>query len=213
MRTNRFFLLLLAAIIMAGCSLRKPVTEVFDYSVFDEDYYYMSTAERDSVWQRVPEDSIAANRQYARMHAAFLMEQQTAVGSHCIDAPMTTPSGDAFAISDYVGQTEYILLDFWASWCPPCRALMPRLREVYAAQPEGKLQIIGISLDDEHEAWTGAIERLELPWLHASDLAGWQCAAAEQYGVFCIPTLVLLDREGTIIARGCDEEAVLDCIR
>lgn len=208
---NKLFLVLAAVAMLCGCTKQQPAA--FDFGVFDEAYYYMSTAERDSVWSIFPADSLVEGSYYVRMHDAFAYEQQTSVGSNYVCGTLFTPAGEAFQLSDYVGKTEYVLLDFWASWCPPCRALMPMLKEVYAAQPEGKLQIVGISLDAEKEAWVNAIEKLELPWVHASDLAGWGCETAGMYGVFCIPTLVLLDSNGTIIARGCDEEAVLAQIK
>lgn len=200
----------IAAIALTACQSNK---QVMDYSVFDDAYYYMSTAERDSVWALIPADTLEANPQYRRMHEAFLMEQQTAVGGQYIDFRAKTPAGEELALSDLVGKTDYVLIDFWASWCPPCRALMPVLKTLYVSFPDGKLEIVGVSLDDNAEQWMGAIERLDLPWRHMSDLLGWGCEPANTYGVFCIPTLVLIDRNGTIVARGCDEEYVLSQIK
>ncbi len=208
---NKKLLLFFVALTTIACT--KNVQPTLDYSVFDEAYYYMSTPERDSVWALIPADTLASNEQLARMHASFLREQETAVGCHYTDFAHPMPWGGDLALSNLVGKTDYVLIDFWASWCPPCRELMPRLKELYASLPEGKLEIVGVSLDNDKDRWVGAIEGLDLPWAHMSDLQGWNCAPAATYGIFCIPTLVLIDREGTIVARGCDEEAVLAAIK
>lgn len=215
---KKVFLTIMMALAMVACTTGKQsqgeqTSDASVMEVFEEAYYYMSTPERDSIWALVPEDSLVADSHLSSMHDAFLMEQQTAVGMSYTDFSAPMPMGGELSLSNLVGKTEYVLIDFWASWCPPCRALMPALKELYASLPEGKLEILGVSLDNDSEAWVGAIERMDLPWAHMSDLAGWQCAPANQYGVFCIPTLVLINREGIIIARGCDEEAVLAHIR
>lgn len=203
-------LVLLVSLVTTGCT--KQPTATLDYNVFEDEYYYMTTAERDSVWAMVPADTLAANPRLNHWHEAFLKEQTTAVGAQYLDFTMPMPMMGDLSISNLVGKTDYLLLDFWASWCPPCRALMPTLKEKYA-EMDGRLEIIGISLDDNKEEWINMIERLDLPWAHMSDLQGRDNAASVAYGVFCIPTLVLIDANGTIIARGCDEEAVLSCIR
>lgn len=199
-----------ATAVMAACTKQKPAA--VDYSVFEEDYYYMSTEERAQVWEAIPEDSIKEDSRLSRYREAFQAEPQTAVGCTFTDFTAPTPAGGELSLSSLVGKTDYVLIDFWASWCPPCRALMPRLKELYA-EKNGTLEILGVSLDAENDKWLSAIEKMELSWQHVSDLKGWECVPAAKYGVFCIPTLVLIDREGTIIARGCDEEAVLAQIK
>lgn len=90
---------------------------------------------------------------------------------------------DGVKFSDFVGKGKYILVDFWASWCGPCIGSMPMMKELYNKYSDQGLQIIGLSLDSDHDAWVNAIKRHNLPWIHLSDLKGWESAASVAYGV------------------------------
>ena len=111
-------------------------------------------------------------------------------------------------LPDTTGQTlclyalrgKYVLLDFWASWCGPCREEIPNLKAIYADYRAQGLEIFSVSLDDKREAWTKAIRDLELPWLHVSSLQGWDCPVAKRYAVTGIPRMFLLDPKGKVIA-------------
>lgn len=130
---------------------------------------------------------------------------------HDIELPDTT--GTLHCLSEYVGHGHYVLLDFWASWCAPCVGSMPMMKKLYDTYAGRGLQIIGISLDRTREAWLSAIRRLDLPWIHLSDVKGWESIASEIYGVNAIPEIVLIDPDGKIIATGLREqelEAKLD---
>lgn len=111
-----------------------------------------------------------------------------------------TPQGKELALSDLRGKV--VLIDFWASWCRPCRVENPHLKEVYAKYKDKGFEILGVSLDRDKKAWTKAIKDDGLPWKHVSDLKYWQNAAALEYAVSSIPHGVLVDREGKIIAKG-----------
>lgn len=120
-------------------------------------------------------------------------------GNRYIDFAMPDVQGRGHRLSEFFGPGKYILLDFWASWCGPCRAEMPHLKSVYERfHPKG-LEVIGISLDNKKEAWTEAIRKLDLPWIQLSDLQGWKNAAARQYGVTGIPCTVLIGPDGVIV--------------
>lgn len=130
---------------------------------------------------------------------------------HDIELPDTT--GALHRLSEYVGQGRYVLLDFWASWCAPCVGSMPMMKKLHDTYAGRGLQIIGISFDRTREAWLSAIRRLDLPWIHLSDVKGWESIASEIYGVNAIPEIVLIDPDGKIIATGLREqelEAKLD---
>ena len=114
-----------------------------------------------------------------------------------------TPEGDAISLSDVIGQTDYVLVDFWASWCGPCRRLIPVLKEMYGRMPEGRLQIVSCSLDQEEEAWLQALAAEQMPWIQMHDDENF--AGAEMYGVEFIPHSVLIDRRGEIIGVNLDE--------
>ena len=102
-------------------------------------------------------------------------------------------------ISLYSLRGNYVLLDFWASWCGPCREEIPNLKEIYAAYHDKGLEIYSVSLDSKREAWTKALNELEMPWVHVSSLKGWDCPTAKRYGVTSIPKMYLLDPQGKII--------------
>ena len=132
--------------------------------------------------------------------------EKTDVGQPYIDLRMSAPDGEEIALSDYVGKGKYVLVDFWASWCGPCRAEIPNVLEVYNLYKDKDFEIIGVSLDSKHEAWVTAIQNLNLPWPQMSDLKGWNCAGAKIYGVTSIPHTILLDKDGKILARNLHGE-------
>lgn len=115
------------------------------------------------------------------------------------DLTMNDPDGNERKLSEWVGKGNYVLVDFWASWCGPCRMEMPNVVETYAKYKGKGYEVVGVSFDNNAAAWKGAIEALNLTWPHISDLKGWQCAASDIYGVKSIPSNVLLDPEGRIV--------------
>ena len=126
----------------------------------------------------------------------------TAVGQKFTDFEMQTPEGKTVKLSDYVGKGKVVLVDFWASWCGPCRREMPNLVEAYAKYKNKNFEIVGVSLDQSADAWKEAIKKLNITWPQMSDLKYWNCEGAQLYAVSSIPHTVLIDGEGTILARG-----------
>ena len=116
------------------------------------------------------------------------------------DLTMDDPDGNAHSLSEWVGKGNYILVDFWASWCGPCRMEMPNVVETYNKYNAKGYDVVGISFDSKADAWKNAIDKLGLGWHHISDLKGWQSAAAGIYGVMSIPSNILVDPEGKIVA-------------
>lgn len=135
-----------------------------------------------------------------------LMRQQaqdaTAVGNTFTDVKGKTPEGKDAALSDYAGKDKYVLVDFWASWCPPCREEMPKLVDLYSKYKNKGLEIVGISLDKDNEAWKNGITKLKITWPQISDLKHWDSDLSGAYGVNGIPHLLLIDKDGKIIERG-----------
>jgi peroxiredoxin len=101
--------------------------------------------------------------------------------------------------ADFKG--KYLLLDFWASWCKPCRMENPNVVKVYGKYKGADFDILSVSLDQDKQKWLQAIQQDGLTWSHVSDLRGFQCQAAQLYGVNAIPSTFLLDREGKILAK------------
>lgn len=112
---------------------------------------------------------------------------------------MKDPSGAMVDLKNYRG--KYILVDFWASWCVPCRKVNPDLVKIYEKFKGRSFNIIGVSLDTDTKAWKEAIHADQLGWLHASDLKGMDGIAADKYGILFIPQSYLLDPAGKVIAK------------
>ena len=121
-------------------------------------------------------------------------------GGPAPEIKQNTPDGGTFALSQLRGKV--VLIDFWASWCRPCRIENPNVKKVYAKYKSKGFEILGVSLDRDQAAWVKAIKDDGLPWKHVSDLGFWQNAAAQEYGVQSIPYTVLVDRDGNIIEKG-----------
>lgn len=129
-------------------------------------------------------------------------EESPAVSAYA-DITALTPEGTELSLSDVIGQTDFVLLDFWASWCGPCRRFIPVLKEIYAAQPEGHLQILSCSVDQDAMAWRVALQEEQMPWLQMREDEDHPCS--ELYGVEFIPHTVLFDREGNIVGVNLEE--------
>lgn len=126
--------------------------------------------------------------------------ENSAVGNAAPDFSMTDTTGEMVSLSSHFG--TYLLIDFWASWCGPCRADNPQMVEIYNKYHEKGYNVLGVSLDAKNDKWLEAIAVDNLKWSHVSDLQGWKNEAANLYGVSSIPHTVLLNPEGIIVARG-----------
>ncbi|MEL6593886.1 MAG: TlpA disulfide reductase family protein, partial [Bacteroidota bacterium] len=126
-------------------------------------------------------------------------EKAMAVGAIAPEIALPNPQGDTLRLSDLRGKV--VLIDFWASWCGPCRRENPKVVRMYKAYQDQGFEILGVSLDAKKTAWEQAIAKDGLEWLHVSDLRRWRSVAAQTYGVGSIPATVLVGRDGRIIAR------------
>ncbi len=136
----------------------------------------------------------------------ILADKTVKIGNIAPDFTQPDIDGNAVSLSDFRG--GYVLVDFWASWCAPCRAENPNLKRAYENYKGKGLEVLAVSLDDTkgRAAWLKAIETDGLPWIHVSDLKGWSNDAAVLYGVRGVPQNYLIDPEGKIIASNLRDE-------
>lgn len=132
--------------------------------------------------------------------------RKTAVGQPAMEFSQPDADGKLVSLASYKG--KYVLVDFWASWCGPCRAENPNVVKAYSRFKDKGFDILAVSLDDKKDKWQAAVQADNLPWTHVSDLKGWKNEVAEQYGIQAIPQNLLLDPKGVIIAKNLRGDAL-----
>lgn len=139
-------------------------------------------------------------------------EQQSAKrlasGEVAPEIALPSPEGDTIKLSSLRG--KYVLLDFWASWCKPCRVENPNLVKAYERFKDKGFEIYQVSLDKKRSAWENAIEKDNLDWVHVSDLKFWNSSAAKTYNIQSIPANFLLNKKGEIIDKDLRGDALQD---
>ena len=181
------------------------ITNLTGISLYKSAYYNYSTEKNDSILKLIPE-MYQTDEGIAFIKKTVEKQKATAPGQKFIDFEMKTPEGEAIKLSDYIGKGKVVLIDFWASWCGPCRHEMPNIVAAYKQYKDKNFEIVGVSLDRDLEAWKKAIKDDGITWPQMSDLKFWQSEGAQLYAVNSIPHTVLVDGEGTILARGLHGE-------
>ena len=129
---------------------------------------------------------------------------KTETGKDAPDFTLPNLQGEPVTLSQVKGKIK--ILDFWASWCGPCRLNNPKLKKLYDKYHYKGLEIIGISLDDRKSSWENAVAKDALPWINLSSLKGWECSVAHRYNITGIPAVFILDENNRIIASGLREK-------
>ena len=156
---------------------------------------------------------VSIEKYVAQQKAQKMASKLASVGNKAPEFSAATPDGKELALAETLG--EYTIIDFWASWCKPCRMENPNVVRVYNKYHKKGLNIISVSLDrpGQKERWIRAIEKDQMDWYHVSNLSYWQDPIPRSYGVRSIPSTFLLDKNGVIIAknlRGRALEAKMD---
>jgi peroxiredoxin len=179
--------------------------------VFTNSFFSMSIAEKNAIINLMNYKTKRITR-IQEIIKDIETEKKVAVGSQFIDFKLAGLTDDSIRLSDFVGKTDYVLVDFWASWCSSCIQSLPELKKMYNTFKGTRLEIIAVSLDDNKEAWSGAVDSHQLSWKHGSDLKGWNSKASRLYAVNSIPNTVLINNVGKIIGRNLSIDKIANYI-
>ena len=160
--------------------------------------YQFNLNELDSITSNFTNE-ISESKYVALLKDRVEVLKNVAIGKPFIDITLNDTAGNPVSLSSLKG--KYILLDFWASWCGPCRAENPNVVAAYNDFKDKGFDVYGVSLDKNKEKWIEGINQDGLVWTNVSDLKGWQCAARDDYGFNSIPHSVLINKNGIIIAK------------
>lgn len=187
-------------------TLEKNTGNPIEYMLLLEKAYGMTKSQLDSVIIEKPE-----LRDYKRINDLVKAKENaeaTSVGKKYVDFEV---KGDSLQkLSDYVGRGRYVLVDFWASWCGPCRREMPVIKEVYEAYHDKGLDVLGVAVWDKKEDSLRAIDQLQLPWPQILDA---KYVPTELYGIVGIPHIMLIAPDGTILARGIHGDSLREAVK
>lgn len=155
----------------------------------------------------------AANKNIAKIGEVVSVLKSLQPGKVAPDFVQSDVDGNPVKFSDVYSKNKVTMVDFWASWCGPCRAFNPTLTKIYKEYKGKGFGIIGVSLDRDKDAWIKAIKDDKLDWIHVSDLGFWNNEVAKQYHVRYIPQSIFVDQNGVIIKRQPSEEEIVELLK
>ena len=160
------------------------------------------------ITSNLPDTVSAQNYNGRKERTNKTVKEGTKQGNRFIEVIQSDPDGNDITLSQVIKDNEYVLIDFWASWCGPCLMEIPYLVEAHNEYAEKGFDIYGISLDYQRDSWVDAINRNGMDWIHVSDLSFWENAAAIKYKIRAIPSNFLVDKNGIIVASNLRGESL-----
>ena len=159
----------------------------------------------------LPED-MRKREQIRVMEQGLEASAKTAEGATIPDFSQPAPDGTSLSIMSEVSQHRITIIDFWASWCGPCRQEIPSVIELYKKYKDKGLGIVGVSLDNDKDAWLTAIKQLNMAWPQMSDQNDWGNSVAKLFNITSIPHTIVVDQQGKILRHGLRGEALANFV-
>ena len=185
---------------------KRNISNEFGYFVVTFYSDGLLTPEQSKELIQLMPDALRQRPRIKEMETVLEMIQDTAEGAQVRDFKMAGLDGKELSLLEEIQKNKLTLLDFWASWCGPCRQAMPQVVALYQAYHDKGLGIIGISLDEKKENWAQAVEQLGITWTQMSDLKGWDNAIAKAFNIRAIPHMILVDQQGRIVKNAVSPE-------
>lgn len=192
---------------LAGNAARDNINNAFGIYMMGLEHSRIEPTLWDQLYDAAP-DLLRKNKHVALYKQVRDGARNTQVGKHFVDFELLTPEGKKVRLSDYVSRNKVTMLDFWASWCGPCCAEIPSMKKALSQYGDKGFGIVGVSVDNQAEAWKKAIEKYGIGWPQMSDLKGGGSIAGKLYGLTAIPATYLIDQNGIIVAKNVRGEAI-----
>jgi peroxiredoxin len=191
--------------VYAGFLKKNPETPIGLYLVSSYKTYEQDGDKAMALYNTLPV-SLQQLPSGVELRAKIETTQKTAIGKYAMDFTQNDTLGNPITLSSFKG--KYVLLDFWASWCHPCRLENPNVVKAFNKYKDKNFTVLSVSLDNNKEKWLKAINDDGMPWTHVSDLDNWKNAVARLYGISSVPQNLLIDPQGKIIAKNLRGEAL-----
>lgn len=179
---------------------RENITNLVGATLLGSAGFYFDMETKKELLAAVPAE-LQQNMAITELKKEIDTLDKTAIGKPMTDFEMADPAGNLVKLSQFTSQNKFTIVDFWASWCGPCRREIPFMKQLLADYKAKGLGMVGVSFDSSKDAWLKAIADEKLDYPHMSDLKGWDCLAGQIYYIRAIPATMVVSQDGTIVSR------------